>query len=96
MKQKSQIQLKSAVALRYDASKDESPRVTAKGQGLIADKIMELAKKNNIPIREDADLVEVLSQVDLDQEIPASVYKVVAELLAFVYQMNRQYKEQDI
>ena len=93
MKRKAQTPVKSAVALRYDASREESPRVTAKGKGLMAEKILELAKGNDIPIREDADLVEVLSQMDLDQEIPPSLYKVIAELLAFVYELNREYKQ---
>ena len=93
MKKKSQSYGKSAIALRYDSSKEESPRIIAKGKGLMADKIIETAKENNVPIREDADLVGVLSQVDIDQEIPSSIYNVVAELLAFVYQMNREYSE---
>ena len=91
MNRKIKSKKKSVVALRYDSSRDESPRVTAKGTGLVAEKIIETARENDVPIREDADLVEVLAQVDIDQEIPASIYKVVAELLAFVYQMNRDY-----
>ncbi len=93
MKRKAQTPVKSAVAHRYDSSRQESPRVTAKGKALMAEKILELAKGNDIPIREDADLVEVLSQMDLDQEIPPSLYKVIAELLAFVYELNREYKQ---
>ena len=93
MKRKSKTSIKAAVALRYDASREKSPRVTAKGWGLMAEKILELAKDNDVPIREDADLVEVLSQIDLDQEIPPSIYKVVAELLAFAYQINREYQQ---
>ena len=91
MTRKPKLQPKAAVALRYDSTKDESPRVTAKGSGFIGEKIIEIAKENNIPIREDADLVEILSQVDIDQEIPPAIYKVVAELLTFVYQMNSEY-----
>ena len=94
MKNKSKITTKSAIALKYDSVKDESPRVTAKGSGLMAEKIIQTAKENDVPIREDADLIEVLSQVDIDQEIPPSIYNVVAELLAFVYQMNRDYAEE--
>lgn len=93
MKNKSKSYRKSVVALRYDSLKEEAPRVIAKGRGLMADKIIEMAKKNDVPIREDADLFEVLSQVDIDQEIPSSIYNVVAELLAFVYQINREYSE---
>jgi flagellar biosynthesis protein len=65
--------------------------VTAKGKGFIADKIIALAKENNIPIKEDPDLVHLLSQVDLNREIPASLYQVVAELLSFVYKLNGEY-----
>ncbi len=91
MKKKSTA--KSAVALRYDASKDKSPKVTAKGSGNIAEKIIALAKENDVPIKEDSDLVQVLSQIDIDKEIPPSVYQVVAELLAFVYEVNRDYSK---
>lgn len=82
----------SAISLKFDQSRDQAPRVTAKGEGLMAERIIQLARENNIPIREDADLVEVLSQVNIQQEIPPSVYRVVAELLAWVYRMNQDYK----
>ncbi|SVA62734.1 uncharacterized protein METZ01_LOCUS115588 [marine metagenome] len=68
--------------------------VTAKGKGFIAEKIIALAKENNIPIKEDPDLVHLLSQVDLNREIPASLYQVVAELLSFVYKLNGEYSAQ--
>ncbi|HIO22918.1 MAG TPA: flagellar biosynthesis protein FlhB, partial [Nitrospinaceae bacterium] len=68
-----------------------SPVVTAKGKGLIAEKIISLAKENNVPIKEDPSLVHLLSQVDLNREIPASLYHVVAELLSFVYRLNGEY-----
>ena len=84
-------QNRSAVSLKYDSRINKSPLVTAKGKGLIADKIIALAKENNIPIKEDPDLVQLLSQVDLNSEIPASLYKVVAELLSFVYKLNNEY-----
>ena len=87
---------KSAVSLRYDPSKYDAPRVTAKGQGAIAERIISLAKENNIPIKEDPDLVEVLSQIDINQEIPPSVYQVVAELLAFVYHLNNAYPQEKV
>ncbi len=77
-----------AVALKYDRKKDDAPRVTAKGKGKIAEKIIELAKKHNIPIKDDPDLIEVLSSLDINQEIPSEIYVAVAELLAFVYSMN--------
>ncbi|MGP0564850.1 MULTISPECIES: EscU/YscU/HrcU family type III secretion system export apparatus switch protein [unclassified Nitrospina] len=83
---------KSAVSLRYDGTRETAPVVTAKGQGLIAERIIELAREHNIPIKEDPDLVQVLSQVNLNQEIPPAIYQVVAELLAFVYKMNQEYQ----
>jgi flagellar biosynthesis protein len=77
-----------AVALKYNKGIDKAPRVTAKGKGYIAQKIIALAKEHDIPIKEDPDLVHVLSELDLHQEIPPELYMVVAELLAFVYRMN--------
>ena len=82
---------RSAVSLRYNSRVNKAPLVTAKGKGCVADKIIALAKENNIPIKEDPDLVHLLSQVDLNREIPASLYQVVAELLSFVYKLNGEY-----
>ncbi|MFH2065760.1 MAG: EscU/YscU/HrcU family type III secretion system export apparatus switch protein [Pseudomonadota bacterium] len=79
---------KKAVALKYDPEKGKAPRVTAKGQGLVAERIIQLAKEHGIPVKDDPDLVEVLSGLELDSEIPPNVYVVVAELLAFAYSMN--------
>ncbi len=81
---------KKAVALRYSPDKDKAPKVTAKGAGFIAEKIIELARKHGIPVKDDPDLVEVLSKLDVETEIPPSVYIVVAELLAFAYSLNRK------
>ena len=82
---------RSAVSLKYDSSVHKAPLVIAKGKGIMADKIIALAKDNNIPIKEDPDLVELLAQVDLNKEIPVTLYKVVAELLSFVYKLNNEY-----
>jgi flagellar biosynthesis protein len=84
--------LKSAVALKYHTKRDTAPKVTAKGEGLVAERIVQLARENQIPIKEDPDLVQILSQVDINKEIPPPVYKVVAELLAFVYKLNSKYQ----
>ncbi len=91
MKRNHPNRTKSAVSLRYNSSDDSAPKVTAKGKGLVAENIIALAHEHNIPVQQDPDLVEVLSQVDVNQEIPPTVYQVVAELLAFVYQMNKDY-----
>lgn len=82
---------KKAVALRYDRDKDPAPVVVGKGMGVIAEKLIELAKEHDIPIHEDADLIEILSRLDLKEEIPASTYLVVAEILAFIYRTNESY-----
>ena len=77
-----------AVALKYDSTADKAPKVLAKGRGEVAKKIIEIAKEHNIYIHNDPDLIEVLSQLDLNDEIPPDLYVVVAELLAFVYSLN--------
>jgi len=82
-----------AAALGYDPGKTDAPKLVAKGQGEIAERIIALAKEHDIPIREDRDLVAVLAKLDLDQEIPPELYRTIAELLAFVYRANKRYKE---
>jgi flagellar biosynthesis protein len=79
---------RKAVALAYKAGLDRAPKVAAKGRGKVADKIIETAKRNDIYIHEDPDLVETLSSLDLDEEIPDDLYIVVAELLAFLYSLE--------
>ena len=81
--------LKKAVALKYDQARDNAPRITAKGTGLIADRIIEIAEKEGIPMTEDPDLVGVLIQLELQEEIPPELYRAVAEILAFAYRLNR-------
>jgi len=82
--------IKTAVALEYDVTKDSAPKVVAYGRGEIADKILRIAQANQIPIREDPILAQALSMVDLEEEIPAELYAVVAEVLAWVYRMQKK------
>jgi len=77
-----------AAALKYHKEKGTAPKVVAKGKGEVAQKIISLAKENNLPIRQDEDLVELLSKVELDQEVPENLYKAVAEVFVFVYKMT--------
>lgn len=77
----------SAVALAYQSG-ESAPRVVAKGRGLIAEEIIARAKANGIFIHESRELVALLSQIDLDQNIPPSLYRAVAELLAWIYQIE--------
>lgn len=85
-----------AVALEYQEKKDIAPKVTASGRGLIAEKIIELAQENNIPIRSDADLVEILSVLEIDEYIPLEVYSVVAEIFSHIYAKNEKMKSQKL
>lgn len=87
--QKDSPAFKKAVALRYDPGQSEAPVVTAKGTGYLADRILESAKEHGIPIQEDAALVEVLSKLDLDQQIPPELYALVAEILSFIYRSDK-------
>ena len=80
---------RKAAALKYDAQTSSAPVVKAKGMGDVAEKIIQLAREHNIPIKEDPDLVELLIQLDLEQEIPSELYKIVAEILSFVYKLDR-------
>jgi flagellar biosynthesis protein len=77
--------MKKATALHYDQLKDDAPVVTAKGQGEVANSIIKIAKENDIPIKKDEDLVNMLSQIELNKEIPVELYKTVSEIFSFIY-----------
>jgi flagellar biosynthesis protein len=81
---------KKAAALKYKPGEDAAPKVVAKGSGNIAEKILEVAREHKIPLKEDPQLVEVLSTIDLNREIPPELYKAVAEILVFVYRMTKK------
>jgi len=76
----------SAVALRY--SGHGAPRVTAKGEGELAQRILEIAEKNGVPLHEDAALMQMLAQIEIGEEIPSSLYVAVAEVIAFAYMLS--------
>ncbi len=78
-----------AVALRYDAAKEQAPRVVASGAGHVAERILEIARANGVAVHEDPDLVRTLAALDLGTEIPEPLYRAVAEVLAFIYRLNR-------
>ena len=79
-----------AVALGYDKEKDNAPKVLAKGQDRVAEKIIQIALSEGIEIRQDADLIEILKAVDIDEEIPTEAFAAVAEILSYIYKMNAQ------
>lgn len=77
-----------AVALKY-APGDRAPRVVAKGRGLIAEEIIARAREHGVFVHESPELVTLLSQVDLDDHIPPALYVAVAELLAWLHQVEQ-------
>lgn len=77
-----------AVAIEYEKGGDEAPRVTASGKGAIAEQILAIAFDRGIKVRQDAELIEILSLVEVDSPIPLEAFTAVAEILAFVYQAN--------
>ncbi len=79
---------KKAIALKYERGKDVAPKVTAKGRGAVAEKILALAREHGVPIEKDTTLLQALYRLDLNEEIPEELYQVVAEILAFIYRMN--------
>jgi flagellar biosynthesis protein len=83
-------QAKRAVALRYKPGEDHAPKVAAKGKGYLAEKIIEMARAHKVPIREDKNLVQILSRLELEQEIPPEVYRAVAEILSFIYRLSQR------
>ena len=93
---KSEVSVKQsekAVALHYNSEDGDAPRLVAKGRGYTARQIIDAARAAGVPVSEDADLVEILSQIELDQEIPPDLYGAVAEILSWVYKANSAFKK---
>ncbi len=81
---------RQAAALRYEPKQDRAPKLIAKAQGALAETLIELARQHDIPIRQDKNLLQILSHLDLNEEIPPEVYQVVAEILAFIYRLSNR------
>lgn len=86
---KKREKIKTAVALGYDPNEDGAPKVIASGKGALAEKIIEQAKENKIPVHEDNKLAETLSRLEIGEMIPPELYEVVAEILVFVDAMDK-------
>lgn len=84
---------KKAVAMRYKQGEDRVPKIVAKGQDKIAERIVQLADEHEIPLFEDASLTEALSYVGLGEEVPENLYELVAQVLAFVYRLEENWRE---
>jgi len=86
---------RAAVAIRYDVDHDRAPLILASGRGPVADEILRIAEDNKIPLYEDRELVSLLSKLELDTEIPAELYVLVAEVLFFVYKLDRMAEKRE-
>ena len=84
---------KKAVALKYDMEKNRAPKLVAKGKGHVAENILEAAKKGQVPAYQNKSLVNMLMALELDKEIPTELYTTVAEILAYVYRIDKRRKE---
>ncbi len=80
------MRVRKAVALKMEEK--EIPKVIAKGKGKIAEKILQIARRHNIPIKRDTPLTEALISLDLGEEIPPELYRAIAEIMAFVYSLK--------
>lgn len=82
------ITLDKSVAISLEYNGEGAPTVSAKGYGYVAEEIIQIAKENDIPITSDENLAALLSQVELDSEIPESLYEAVVQVLIFAYQIS--------
>lgn len=88
-----QDQRQKAIALKYDQEAGRAPLIVAKGMGEIAEQIIQLAEENDIHIHESPELVEVLIRLELGDEIPESLYRAIAEVIAFAYSLKQDQSE---
>jgi len=79
-----------AVALSYEGVEGKAPEIVASGRGAVAEQILQIAFDEGVKVREDADLAQILSLLDVGREIPVEAFSAVAEILTYVYQANRQ------
>lgn len=89
--EKQNLQNKKAVAISYDAEVDDAPKIIAKGEGLVAEKIIAIAKERGIEVRKDTGLAEVLNALEVDSIIPIEAYLTVAEILSYIYSKQQDY-----
>lgn len=82
-------EIKEAVALKYSPEKNVAPEIVALGKGVIADKILEEAEKNNVPVYENPELAHTLTALSIGDEIPPELYEIVAQILIFVSDLDK-------
>lgn len=81
---------KQAIAIVYDQNADSAPRISAKGAGIVADNIINLGLKHSVPIYQNKTLASMLMALEIDHEIPPELYKVIAEVLAYIYRLDQR------
>lgn len=82
--------IKMAVALKYDEEEDRAPRVVGSGKGELAERIVAIAEEKGIPIYNDPELVKELVKLNISQEIPPHLYEIVARILVFIYNLDKE------
>lgn len=85
-------QRKEAVALSYDPSESDAPKVVAKGKGRIAENILREAQAHDVPVQEDPSLLALLGQLDINESIPEELYQAVSEVFAYIYHLDQQHE----
>ncbi|MGE5329717.1 MAG: EscU/YscU/HrcU family type III secretion system export apparatus switch protein [Deltaproteobacteria bacterium] len=80
--------IKEAAVLKYSAENEEAPKIVALGKGDIAEKILEIAKENSVPIYENPELAHTLNAMNIGEEIPPELYEIVAQILVFVSDLD--------
>lgn len=85
--------VREAAALKYEYEKDNAPIVVASGRGHVAEKIIQIAKENNIPLFEDEDVSDILCSLTVGSEIPEALYQAIAEIYAYILQVEDRYRE---
>ena len=89
MSERSGEERKRAVAIKYDHKPNQAPVVVAKGQGLVADQILAAAKQYAVPVYQNKTLAGMLMAVEIDSQIPPELYQAVAEVLSYVYRLDK-------
>lgn len=87
-KKKKDIQGESAVAIKYGDTESGLPEIRAHGKGVLAEKIIELAKENNVPLQDDPALIANLIDLDLGDSVPPQLYSVIAEILILIEELE--------
>jgi flagellar biosynthesis protein len=86
---------RTAVAMRYDVETDKAPLILASGRGAVADEILRIADDNKIPLYENKELANMLAKLEIDNEIPPQLYVLVAEVLFFVYKLDKMSEKRE-